>query len=100
MCIRDSFLIREALVDSDDSDEDDSEIKITGMFHGNRVSHDLFIKAGMEAKIESGSLFKSAKSKYPMFPVVEEKIKFDDYGEFIRLDLFEFFFLPNTVFYF
>jgi cleavage and polyadenylation specificity factor subunit 2 len=70
--------------DSDDSEEEDTDIKITGMFQGNKVSHDLFIKAGMEAKIESG-LFKSAKSKYPMFPYVEEKIKFDDYGEYIRL---------------
>jgi FlaA1/EpsC-like NDP-sugar epimerase len=70
--------------DSDDSEEEDLEIKITGIFHGNKVNHDLFIKAGMESKIDTGSLFKVAKSKYPMFPHVEEKIKFDDYGEFIR----------------
>jgi cleavage and polyadenylation specificity factor subunit 2 len=38
----------------------------------------------MECKIESGSLFKAAKSKYPMYPHIEEKIRFDDYGEFIR----------------
>jgi len=71
------------MVDSDDSDEDDAEIKITGIFQGTKVSHDLFIKAGMEAKVESG-LFKAAKSKYPMFPFVEEKVKFDDYGEYIK----------------
>lgn len=72
--------------DSDDSDVDeDADIKMIGIFQGaSRVNHDLFIKAGMESKIESGSLFKAARSKYPMFPHVEEKIKFDDYGEFIK----------------
>ncbi|CAG7660639.1 unnamed protein product [Allacma fusca] len=78
---------REAMMDSDDSDDSDTEIKITGIYHGNRVSHDLFIKPGMELKIETG-LFKSAKSKYPVFPCVEEKIKYDEYGEFIRADDF------------
>ena len=28
--------------------------------------------------------FKQAKKAYPMFPLVEEKIKWDDYGELIR----------------
>ena len=71
-------------MDSDDSDDDsDSEIKITGIYHGNRVSHDLFIKHGQEANIESG-IFKTSKSKYPIFPYVEEKIKCDEYGEVIR----------------
>lgn len=72
------------MLDSDDSDDDsDTDIKITGVFHGNRISHDLFIKAGMEAKVEVG-LFKSSKSKFPIFPYFEEKIKYDEYGEFIR----------------
>ncbi|ODM97602.1 Cleavage and polyadenylation specificity factor subunit 2 [Orchesella cincta] len=74
---------REAVIDSDDSDDSDSEIKITGIFRGNRVSHDLFIKPGMETKVDTG-LFKSSRSRYPVYPMFEEKIRADEYGEFIR----------------
>lgn len=81
-------------MDSDDSDDSDTEIKVTGIYHGNRVSHDLFIKPGMETKIETG-LFKSAKSKYPVFPYIEEKIKADEYGEFIRYALRQLFIYLN-----
>jgi len=38
-------------------------------------------------KKQSG-FFKSNKSKYPMYPCVEEKIKYDDYGEIIRIEDF------------
>merc|ERR1711923_287113 len=43
-------------------------------------------------KADSGKkqtgFFKSNKSKFPMFPCVEEKIKYDDYGEIIRIEDF------------
>lgn len=70
--------------DDSDSDNDDMEIKVTGIYRGNHVNHDLFIKAGMETKVEAG-LFRKSKSRYPLFPHFEEKIKFDEYGEFIKL---------------
>lgn len=78
---------REAVIDSDDSDDSDSEIKVTGIFRGNRISHDLFIKPGMETKIDTG-LFKSSRSRYPVYPFFEEKIRADEYGEFIRYATF------------
>lgn len=37
-----------------------------------------------EAKTKSMGFFKQAKKSYLMFPVKEEKIKWDDYGEIIR----------------
>ncbi|KAL3183686.1 hypothetical protein MRX96_033776 [Rhipicephalus microplus] len=37
-----------------------------------------------EAKSKSIGFFKQAKKSYLMFPVKEEKIKWDDYGEIIR----------------
>uniref|UniRef100_L7MA23 Cleavage and polyadenylation specificity factor subunit 2 n=1 Tax=Rhipicephalus pulchellus TaxID=72859 RepID=L7MA23_RHIPC len=37
-----------------------------------------------EAKSKSMGFFKQAKKSYLMFPVKEEKIKWDDYGEIIR----------------
>uniref|UniRef100_A0A1E1XGR2 Cleavage and polyadenylation specificity factor subunit 2 n=1 Tax=Amblyomma aureolatum TaxID=187763 RepID=A0A1E1XGR2_9ACAR len=37
-----------------------------------------------EAKAKSMGFFKQAKKSYLMFPVKEEKIKWDDYGEVIR----------------
>jgi len=36
-----------------------------------------------QAKTKTG-FFKQAKKAYPMFPCKEEKIKWDEYGEFIK----------------
>ena len=50
-----------------------------------KVKHDILMKP--EIKKQTG-FFKSNKSKYPMFPFHEEKIKYDDYGEVIRYEDF------------
>ena len=49
------------------------------------VKHDIVMKPD-SVKKQSG-FFKSNKSRYPMYPCHEEKIKYDEYGEIIRSDL-------------
>ena len=41
--------------------------------------------------------FKSTKKSYPMYPLREEKIKWDDYGEVIKEEDFKFAENPNSV---
>lgn len=66
---------REEMESSDDSDEEQvSEA-------ANRGRHDLMVKT--EGK-GHGGFFRQAKKSHPMFPVKEEKIKWDEYGELIR----------------
>lgn len=60
---------------SDSEDEDDIEMKvITG-------KHDIVVRP--EGRTHSG-FFKSSKKQYAMFPIHEERIKFDEYGEVIQ----------------
>ena len=47
-----------------------------------KVKHDIVMKPE-SAKKQSG-FFKSNKSRFPMYPCHEDKIKYDDYGEIIR----------------
>jgi len=77
-------LVEEALDSESDSDEE-MEIVKPGENKG-KVKHDIVIKTD-SGKKQSG-FFKSNKSKFPMFPCVEEKIKYDDYGEIIRIEDF------------
>ena len=51
-----------------------------------KVKHDIVMKP--ETGKKQSGFFKSNKSKYPMYPCVEEKIKYDDYGEIIRIEDF------------
>jgi cleavage and polyadenylation specificity factor subunit 2 len=48
-----------------------------------KVKHDIVVMKPESAKKQTG-FFKSNKSRYPMYPCHEEKIKYDDYGEIIR----------------
>ena len=50
------------------------------------MKHDIVMKPD-SVKKQSG-FFKSNKSRYPMYPCHEEKIKYDDYGEIIRIEDF------------
>lgn len=60
---------------SDDSSDEDIEMKvITG-------KHDIVVR--MEGRTHSG-FFKSSKKQFAMFPIYEERIKFDEYGEIIQ----------------
>jgi len=52
--------------------------------------HDLMFGMDLKAKPGSGGFFKSAKKTYPMYPLKEEKIKWDDYGEIIKEEDFKF----------
>ena len=77
-------LVEEALDSESDSDEE-MEVSKPGDIK-KVIKHDIVMKAD-SGKKQSG-FFKSNKSKFPMFPCVEEKIKYDDYGEIIRVEDF------------
>ncbi|KAF8770815.1 Cleavage and polyadenylation specificity like protein [Argiope bruennichi] len=66
---------------SDSSEESEDEMEVD---RGGSARHDLMMK--VEGKPRGGGFFKQAKKSYPMFPVKEEKIKWDDYGEIIKLE--------------
>ncbi|KAK2170652.1 hypothetical protein LSH36_1g04012 [Paralvinella palmiformis] len=67
---------REELESSSESEEEEEDTTI-------RTRHDLMLVS--ESKQRAG-FFKQAKKSYPMFPIREEKLKWDDYGEIIRPD--------------
>merc|ERR1712233_157605 len=67
----------EAALDEESDSEDEMEVSFTKAGDKSKlVKHD-------SVKKQSG-FFKSNKSRYPMYPCHEEKIKYDDYGEIIR----------------
>ena len=91
--------------ESDDDDDDDDDEYFDEEF--NRISnvknanskvpnvagiaqstnkHDLMMSSRMDGRVKGGGFFKNAKKSYPMFPCVEKKIKWDDYGEIINPD--------------
>merc|ERR1712025_1006252 len=78
-----SSLVEEALDDESDSDTEMEVVTKAGE-PKPKVKHDIVMKVD-SGKKQSG-FFKSNKSRYPMFPCIEEKIKYDDYGEIIRLE--------------
>jgi len=80
-----SSLVEEALDDESDSDTEMEVVTKAGDAKA-KVKHDIVMKA--ETGKKQSGFFKSNKSKYPMYPCVEEKIKYDDYGEIIRIEDF------------
>lgn len=61
---------------SDESDAEEAK--------GPIVKHDLMVSA--EPTKKSGGFFKQAKKTFPMFPYVETRLKWDEYGEIINPD--------------
>jgi len=80
-----SSLVEEALDDESDSDTE-MEVVTKAGDPKPKVKHDIVMKA--ETGKKQSGFFKSNKSRYPMFPCIEEKIKYDDYGEIIRIEDF------------
>lgn len=78
-------LVEEALDDESDSDTEMEVVTKAGDAKA-KVKHDIVMKP--ETGKKQSGFFKSNKSKYPMYPCVEEKIKYDDYGEIIRIEDF------------
>ncbi|CAJ1077110.1 cleavage and polyadenylation specificity factor subunit 2 [Xyrichtys novacula] len=72
-------------VDVDSSDESDMDDDLDQPAAVKTKHHDLMMKSEGSRK---GSFFKQAKKSYPMFPTHEERIKWDEYGEIIRLEEF------------
>ncbi|OTF77047.1 hypothetical protein BLA29_003105 [Euroglyphus maynei] len=82
--------------DDDDDDEyfDEEFNRITNVKNENSkianvsgtAKHDLMMSSRMDGRVKGGGFFKNAKKSYPMFPCVEKKIKWDDYGEIINAD--------------
>ena len=89
----DSVLMME---EDESSDEEMDTVVTTSKKLGKElkaVKHDIIMKnppsvqetpLGLGQVAQKQSFFKSTKSKYPMFPFHEVKIKWDDYGEIIR----------------
>jgi len=83
-------LVEEALDDESDSDTEmevvvkDPKLGIEKIV--KQVKHDILMKP--ETGKRQTGFFKSNKSRYPMYPCHEEKIKYDDYGEIIRIEDF------------
>ena len=89
------------VMEEDESSDDEMETLLVSSKKGNKsakdskmVKHDIIMKTapssvqettmGLTLGAQKQSFFKSTKSKYPMFPFHEKKIKWDDYGEIIR----------------
>ncbi|XP_059082157.1 cleavage and polyadenylation specificity factor subunit 2-like [Tigriopus californicus] len=67
----------ELLIDDESSDEE--------MDTGGPVKHDIIMKVdAAKENNQSTTFFKTVKAKHMMFPLTEEKVKWDDYGEIIR----------------
>jgi len=77
-----SSLVEAALDEESDSDTEMEVVVGKGGDKAVKVKHDIVMKPE-SAKKQTG-FFKSNKSRYPMYPCHEEKIKYDDYGEIIR----------------
>ncbi|KAG1652144.1 Cleavage and polyadenylation specificity factor subunit 2 [Nymphon striatum] len=71
-------------IDTDSSDESEEDIDDKSYLTG-KIKNDLMISN--EGKIRN-SFFKQAKKAYPIYPVKEEKLKWDDYGEIIKAEDF------------
>ncbi|KAK7907649.1 hypothetical protein WMY93_016261 [Mugilogobius chulae] len=78
-------LEQEKEVDMDSSDESDMDDDLEQPAAVKSKHHDLMMKSEGSRK---GSFFKQAKKSYPMFPTHEDRIKWDEYGEIIRLEDF------------
>jgi len=73
----------EAALDEESDSEDEMEVSFTKAGDKSKpVKHDIVMKPD-SVKKQTG-FFKSNKSRYPMYPCHDEKIKYDDYGEIIR----------------
>lgn len=68
---------------SDSSEESDDEVEFE---RAGKARHDLMMK--QDGKSKGGGFFRQAKKAYPMFPLKEEKVKWDDYGEIIKTEDF------------
>lgn len=75
--------------DSEFNVKDESKTKATNLDTDqagtmNIIKHDLMMPSRMDGRVKGGGFFKNAKKSYPMFPSVEHKIKWDEYGEIIN----------------
>lgn len=52
----------------------------------SKIKHDLMMPSYMDGRVKGGGFFKNAKKSYPMFPCVERKLKWDEYGEMVNPD--------------
>lgn len=51
---------------------------------GKAVKHDLLVAGRIDGRPKGGGFFRNAKKSYPMFPCIERKLKWDEYGEIIN----------------
>merc|ERR1712008_149981 len=80
--------VKEEVGDIDEDSSSDEEMEITTTkptANLKNVKHDIILRVDNEGQLAGKrAFFKSTKSKYPMYPHYEEKIRWDDYGEIIK----------------
>lgn len=87
------------IIDDESSSDEELEAGVTNMASTatKPIKHDIILRPTAESEAAQGAagseirgvsmakaFFKSTKSKYPMYPHYEEKIRWDDYGEIIK----------------
>lgn len=68
------------MLDKESSDESEEEVEFNSTVGSKR---DLMVPQEAKKK-SSGGFFKQAKKAFPMFPYIETKIKWDEYGEIFK----------------
>jgi cleavage and polyadenylation specificity factor subunit 2 len=71
---------KRGFIEEDEEDEEGTEgIEISGMTELSQHKHDI-----MSREQNKGQGFFKQTRTYPMFPFLEKKMRFDDYGEMVR----------------
>ena len=76
-----------ALLDDESSSDEEMDTSTKPKASSKPVKHDIIMRIPGENDSNSTrprAFFKSTKSKFPMYPHHEEKIRWDDYGEIIK----------------
>lgn len=79
---------QEDIMEDEESSSDEELLETTSAITKKKahVKHDIILKTESVATVATRPkvFFKSTKTKYPMFPCYEDKIRWDDYGEIIK----------------
>ena len=89
---KDAKIKGEAMEEDDDSSSDEEIEPVAKAANVTKpVKHDIIMRptandptASATTRTQTRAFFKSTKSKFPMYPHHEEKIRWDDYGEIIK----------------
>ena len=74
----------ESTIADDESSSDEEMEAGKGVANSKPIKHDIIMRVASDSEPRTRAFFKSTKSKFPMYPHHEEKIRWDDYGEIIK----------------